>query len=57
MEREDQYRFTVSPADERVDDMSLTVTCERCSTGISCGGLALLADLIDAAREHAEVCR
>lgn len=57
MEREDQYRFAVAPADERVDDMSLTVTCERCSTAVSCAGLALLADLIDAAQEHAEVCR
>lgn len=56
IEREDQYRFTVAPV-EPVDNMSLTVTCERCGLPVTVGGLALLADLNDAATEHAEVCR
>lgn len=56
LEREDQRRFSVAPADERVDDMTLIITCEHCSTEVSCGGLVLLVDLNDAATEHAEVC-
>jgi len=53
---EDQHRFTVAP-EEDVDNINLIITCERCGHGIFCGGLATLADLIDAADEHTEVCR
>ena len=51
----DQRQFTVV-REEPVDNMSLFVVCERCGGRMFCGGLAALADLNDAADEHAEAC-
>lgn len=55
IEREAQYHFTVAP-EEDIDNLSLIVCCERCGSELFCGGLATLADLIDAASEHNERC-
>lgn len=52
---EDQHRFSVWGEDDNPENV--VVHCERCGAETRCCGLAKLADLIDAADEHAEVCR
>jgi hypothetical protein len=54
MRREDERRFTVEGDPDNSEDV--LVTCDRCGTVSRCCGMASLADVVDAAEEHAEVC-
>lgn len=56
IEREDQYRFQVM-GDMNADGSWLSLMCERCPWSAAIEDPVTLAELIDAASEHAEACR
>jgi hypothetical protein len=52
----DQYRFQVEGG-ASAEDAQIWLTCDRCDYIAVIDGPISLADLIDRADEHAEVCR
>ncbi len=57
MEREDQYRFEVDTIASNYGDAAIVLACTLCPWTADIDDAIRLADLIDRASEHAEVCR